>query len=92
MPPDGPPPKPARILCPGCRRWAQVDSAGVIYSLYRGLDPDSSEARIGRETARTLGAFIEEHVSCLKYSREVAFRFLHEGEPGYDALDPDMAV
>lgn len=89
-PPDPSPPKRVRILCPGCHKWAEVDSTGVVYSLMDGLDSASPESEIGRRTGRTLGAFIEGHSSCLKYSRDIAFSFLYEGDPRYDAVDPAM--
>jgi hypothetical protein len=92
MPPDPPPPKRTRLLCPGCHKWAEFDSTGIIYSLYEGLDPALSEHRIGQQSGRRLGVFIEEHASCLKLRSHIAFVFLHEGDPRYDALDPAMAV
>lgn len=91
-PPDGKPPRRTRIVCPGCQSWAEFDSAGVICSLYDGLDPGSREAQIGRQTGAMLGRFVEEHLPCLKTSTHIALVFLHEGDLGYEALDPDRAV
>jgi len=90
-PPDSRPSKRTRILCPRCHRWAEFDSAGVIDSLCDCLDPASRESQIGRQAGRALGAFIEEHASCLKYSRDIAFVFLDEEDPRYGALDPAMS-
>jgi hypothetical protein len=87
-PPDPPFPSRTRLVCPGCRQWTEVDSAGVIYSLVDGLDPGSRESQVGRQTGVTLGQFIETHMPCLKTSSHVSLVFLHPGDPGYDNLDP----
>lgn len=89
-PPDPPVQSRTRLVCPGCGRWTEVDSAGVIFSLVEGLDPGSRESKIGRQTGVTLGQFTETHMPCLKTSSHVALVFLHPGDPGYDHLDPDF--
>jgi hypothetical protein len=89
-PPAPRPPVRTRILCPTCHRWAEVDSLGVVYSQCDGLDPDSPEAKAGRQAGRTLGDFIQRHTPCLPYSHVVGFTFVHAGEAGFHLMEPSM--
>jgi hypothetical protein len=80
-------PKTVRIVCPVCQHWVEVDSRGLLYSFFDGLEPFSQAYEEGQEAVHIAGPFVRNHFACLKDRDVNALIFLYRGDYRYDLLD-----
>ncbi len=86
-------PKTVRLVCPVCERWIEIDSSGLLYSFFDGLDRLSSEFEEARQAAETARPFVESHFVCLRDREDVnALLFLYEDDERYQLLDESKRV
>lgn len=84
-------PEKARLVCPVCKYWVEIDSSGLLYSLFCGLDPFSSEYEEGRLAGNIAAPFVQRHFECLSTSTEFsALIFIYESDERFLELDEMM--
>jgi hypothetical protein len=82
------PPQRVRLFCPVCEHWVEVDSGGLLYSFFDGLEHLSDEFREGREAVSVAGPFFQKHLECLmRQESHSALVFIYDSDERYTRLE-----